>query len=295
MEDSADADPIRTYRFEHHAMATAFEVYLPDDSEGSAHALATALFSEIDLLEAELSRFREGSDIFRINRLRRGESTRVSLATFDCLSLAKDVCAATGGAFDVTVGPLMKAWMNPDGTIRQPGEADLRAARERVGSQHFELDPDSISVRALADGLHLDLGALGKGYALDQLAALLEARDLPDALLNAGDSTILGLGKPPGKDAWRITAGQRSVALSGQALSGSGFEVRGSHIMDPRTGTPAPVNRRRIIWALAPTAALADALSTAFMLMEDAEIADFCAGQEGVEAIFDTPPLAVED
>lgn len=276
-------------RFVHRAMATEFEVVIALDEgvdKGYAGQAAQAVFAEIDRLEDELSRFRPMSDISRINQLKAGERTPAGLATMDCLTLALAVQEATGGAFDVSVGPLMGIFRNGDGTPRTPQPEELIEAKKRVGRGVFELD-DTGFVTSLADGLTLDLGAVGKGYALDQGAALLAAWGVPRALLNAGDSTLLGMQPPQGQSGWPVTVGnavRRVIHLNERAVSGSGFQVRGAHIMNPRTLEPLPVKEERV-WACAPTAALSDALSTAFAVMSEEEIKAFCARVPEVEAV----------
>jgi thiamine biosynthesis lipoprotein len=156
-----------------------------------------------------------------------------------------------------------------------------------VGSQLFELDEAELKVTVQAGRMVFDLGAVGKGYALDQAAALLQDWGIENAFLNAGDSTLLALGNPPGEDAWQVTLadGARALTLKDRALSGSGFQVKGAHIMDPRTLRPVPVKESRS-YALAPSAALSDALSTAFMILSEAEVAALCERYAGqVEAL----------
>ena len=130
---------------------------------------------------------------------------------------------------------------------------------------------------------------MGKGYALDQCADLLADWKINHALLNAGDSTVLGIGAAPGQSGWTVTAGNRethAIILQNNALSGSGFHVKGAHIINPRTMRPVPPRAERT-WAMAPTAALSDALSTAFMLMQREEIDALCARHPGVVAFLD--------
>ncbi|HSJ01831.1 MAG: FAD:protein FMN transferase [Verrucomicrobium sp.] len=278
------------FRARHEAMATVFEIIIAQEGIDSAYAgnVADAVFAEIDRLEDELSRFRPMSDIWRVNHLRKGEKAPVGLAATDCLSLAKAVHAETGGAFDITIGPLMKIYRNDDGSPRTPQEEEEAFARQRVGIHVFDLD-DAGFVTAHVDYPLLDLGAVGKGYALDQAVQVLEDWSITNALLNAGDSSILAVGAPPGDEGWIVTVGNKEkipLRLTDRAVSGSGFQVKGAHIMNPRIMKPIPVSKDRI-WASAPTAALSDALSTAFTVMSRQETVAFCTRHSEVEAIWE--------
>jgi thiamine biosynthesis lipoprotein len=281
------------FRFQQNAMATTFEVIIgqADVDETYAAQAAEAVFAEIARLEDELSRFRHTSDIWRLSQLSAGQSIRVSLAAWDCLSLAKAMHEETGGAFDITIGPLMSLWRPGESGNPIPDEGDLARAREAVGAHRFELDPEDCRVIVRADHMIFDLGAVGKGYALDQAAEVLREWSIDDAFLNAGDSTLLALGHPPDEEAWTVTLseGAREMTLTNRALSGSGFAVKGAHIMDPRTLRPIPMKRSRT-YALAPTAALSDALSTAFAVMSAEEVAALCARHPEVEALEVEPP-----
>ena len=277
----ADAAALTSiHSFGYAAMATEFEVVIaqPGITEAAARSAADAVFAEIARLEEELSRFRPMSEIWRISSLRSGQSIVVDLATWDCLSLAKAVFKETAGAFDITVGPLMQLWRNPDGSARKPFDEEIEQARQRIGSHLFDLNEESMSVTVHADKLVLDLGGIGKGYALDQAVRLFDEHGIQHALISAGESTILALGHAPGCDGWPVTLHTiepRDMMLSEQALSCSGFAVKGSHIMNPRTAQPLPVSAARS-YVLAPTAALSDALSTAFMVMADDEVKALC-------------------
>jgi thiamine biosynthesis lipoprotein len=273
--------------FHAQAMATTFELVLVhEDGEYAAQA-AEAVFSEIARLEEELSRFRHTSDIWRLGLLKAGESMRLCLSAWDCLNLAKQVWRETSGAFDVTVGPLMNLWREMPGLPFDPQQEPLKSLIPSVGSQRFELDADELSIQVLATGMAFDLGAIGKGYALDQAAVLLGQWGLESAFLNAGDSTLLALDPPPGEEGWSVTLaeGAQQRFLCRQALSGSGFAVKGAHLMDPRQLKPLPLNAQRS-YAIAPSAALSDALSTAFMVMSQEEIAALCGRYPGqIEAM----------
>ena len=280
---------IQAHRFAHEAMNTEFEVIIAQEGMAYAEArhAAHAMFQEIDRLEEELSRFRPTSEIWRLSLLKAGESAVVDFATWDCLSLAKAVFEETNGAFDITVGPLMKMWRNPDGSARTPEPEEIAATRLRVGGHLYDLDPDRQRVTVHADGLMLDLGGVGKGYALDQSVRVLNDWDVHTALLNAGESTILGIGVPQEMEGWPVDLHldePKTVMLRDGALSCSGFAVQGNHLMNPRTGEPVPVRRSRS-YVQAPTAALSDALSTAFMIMQPDEIKALCERYPGVEAL----------
>jgi len=293
------------YRFAHHAMATEFQILIPSlgADEDYLERACQECFRDLDILESELSRYKEGSDISRINSLLEGQSTPVGMAAFDCLGLAKAMYYETEGAFDITVGPLMELWRGQGReALRQPSEAELTEIQQRVGSDLFELSDQAnvYEVSVKKAGVSIDLGALGKGYGLDQMARKLEEWQIRSAILSAGESTIFCLGSPPATDSlshdvnstvgWKMGAGQESVCLCNQALSGSGFEVQGGHIMNTRSGRPLPIEDRHA-WAVAPNAALADALSTSFLVMRRAEIEELCAKLEGVHAILPVDPV----
>jgi thiamine biosynthesis lipoprotein len=269
-------------------MATTFDVFINRDDADETYAAqaASAVFDEIRRLEDELSRFRASSDIYRLGQLKAGESLIVGMAAWDCLSLAKAMHEETSGAFDITIGPLMSLFVTSEGEPRQVSKDALEQARQIIGSHRFDLDEDTMRVTVHASNMIFDLGAMGKGYALDQAADLLQDWKVSNFVLNAGDSTILAIGAPSGKDAWPITlgGGAQRVTLSNRAVSGSGFAIKGAHIMNPRLFMPVPIQNRRT-YALAPTAALSDALSTAFMVMAPDEIKALCQRYDGVEAL----------
>lgn len=284
----SESTPPPHHRFTCHAMATTFDVFINRDDAGETYAgqAASAVFDEIRRLEDELSRFRASSDIHRLGRLQAGESLVVGMAAWDCLTLAKAMHEETRGAFDITIGPLMHLFVTADGEPRRVGKDVLDQARQIIGSHRFDLDDAGMRVTVHASDMIFDLGAMGKGYTLDQCADLLLDWKIPNFVLNAGDSTILAIGAPSGKAAWPVTlgGGAHRLDLSNRAVSGSGFAVQGAHIMNPRIFQPVPIQNRRT-YALAPTAALSDALSTAFMVMEPAEIQALCARYADVEAL----------
>ena len=278
IEQPRDLRDVR--RFSHEAMATVYEVYAVHADRQYAAQAAQATFDLVDRLERELSRFLPNSDITRINHLDAGKSTRVAPSTLECLVIARHLFDLTGGAFDVSIG---------------------------TGLPSLELDADDVLVRATTDGVQVDLGGIGKGYAVDLMAELLEEWGLERSLVHGGFSSVLALEAPAGRDGWPLTMSDPGLpsrvlahlSVRQTALSASGLR-KGDHIVDPRTGEP--VRGRIAAWVALPrpegagaeatvdegpriaAGAVTDALTTAFMLLRSEEIAAICARSPGLEA-----------
>jgi thiamine biosynthesis lipoprotein len=264
-----DAGEAVLHRFDHNAMACTFEIYVAGhDAKYAGHAAAAA-FAEVDRLEQLLSRFIPTSEIAQLNALEPGHSLRASLETIECLQIAAQLFADTAGAFDV---------------------AFRRADRS---APPLILDPRQHAIGVQVANVQIDLGGLGKGYAVDQVVARLREWSIAAAVVHSGRSTAYALGSPPGAAGWRMSlraaegaATLGTLTLRDRALSGSGQVLHGAHIVDPRTGQPVPAGR--CAWALADSAAVADGLSTAFMILSDAEVADVCGRRADATAILST-------
>jgi thiamine biosynthesis lipoprotein len=277
-------------RFSHEAMATTFEVIVVHEYDRYARQAAAAAFDEVDRLEADLSRFVENSDISRINNLPANKPLLIGLAAFECLQLSARIHTETDGAFDITIGSLLDCWRNEDGTPRTPSQKELNLARQRTGTGLLKLDEAEHTVELLAGPVQVDLGGIGKGFAVDRMAELLREWSIQTALISGGYSSVLALDAPAGTRGWPVAlsdpANRKQILarpnLKRRALSGSGLQ-KGGHIIDPRTAQP--VKGKRAAWACAPDAATADALSTAFMVMTPDEIKKYCLRHPDVMAM----------
>lgn len=280
-------------------MGTVFEVMLVEDDAQVAESAAYAVFQKVDKLEIQISRFLDASEVAMISRLKPGETYRVAPETLDLLLVATQVCAATRGAFDVTVGTIMDALREIKHRWGGLTEQERESALAACGMNRLIIDTENLLVAVKPDRLgrasplELDFGAVGKGYALDQACDLLsEDFGYADFLVHGGTSTVVARGSmgdglpgwPVGVGGdWRTRAGLDSVRLSGGAVSGSGFEVKGAHIVDVRHGVAAV--RHPAAWSYAPSAAVSDALSTAFLGLGWREIEAACAALPGSGAL----------
>lgn len=278
IEQPRDLRDVR--RFSHEAMATVYEVYAVHADRQYAAQAAQASFDLVDRLERELSRFLPNSDITRINHLDAGEKTVVAPSTLECLLIARHMFDLTDGAFDVSIG---------------------------TGLPSLELDPGESVVHATTRGVQVDLGGIGKGYAVDLMAELLEEWGLHASLAHGGFSSVLALEPPPGRDGWPLTLSDPSapsrvlarLTVRQTALGASGLR-KGDHIVDPRTGQAA--RERLAAWVAVPrpcesppdpvseqphraaAAAVTDALTTACMLLRHDQVEVLCRSSPGVEA-----------
>ena len=245
------------HQFNHAAMATHFQVRINCDERTYAAQAAQAAFDLVDSLEARLSRFRSNSDIARIGDLAPGEKMHLSEPAFACLQIAERMERATHGAFCATPAAL----------------------KSQLSLPQWSLLPDEQSILCLSGQLQFDLGAIGKGFALDRMAELLCQWDCPSFLLIAGGSSVLAGDPPAETPGWSCGLGEDHASqrflLTHASLSGSGLAVQGSHILDPRNGRPA--SRQMRAWALADTAAESDALSTACMVLSEPELEEVLA------------------
>ncbi|MFO0928867.1 MAG: FAD:protein FMN transferase [Gemmataceae bacterium] len=308
--DVAAVEEVALLRLGWRAMATRFEVLVPFGTPDAVPAAQEA-FELLDALEDQLTAYRDHSEVCRLNRDAFRRPVRVEAGLYGLLRLAADLHRESDGAFDVTSGRLIKAWGFFRGPRRVPDADELQAARAAVGMGNIDLDDVHRSIQFRCPGLEINLGSIGKGYALDRMAERLHARwNLPAILLHGGSSSVYAKGTPTGGEpgglgvtssgrGWRVRIRHpwiasrpiaevwlRDRALGTSAATFQYLRHQGrklGHILDPRTGWPA--GGLASVSVVAPTAALADGLSTAFYVAGIELARRYCAAHPGVGAI----------
>jgi thiamine biosynthesis lipoprotein len=283
-------------------MGSYFEVRLPSSTPGAVDLACRAL-DLIDALEAQMTVYRDDSEVSRLSATAHLQPVEVEPRLFALLELAVTLNRETAGAYDVTAGALSEAWGFTKGPKRVPDADCLAAALARTGSHHLRLDTARRRVAFDVEGVRINLGSIGKGYAIDRAVELVREYWWPtSALIHGGRSSLFALGSPPGRfgarweialrNPFRPEAPLGAVRLHDRALGTSGsafqqFECDGrvyGHLIDPRTGIP-PLGPASVT-VLAPTAALADALSTAFFLLGADAAAAYTEAHPGIGVLF---------
>jgi thiamine biosynthesis lipoprotein len=246
------------HRFSHQAMNTVFDIYVCHADGEYARQAAQAAFEMCDVLEGKFSRFIPNSEISLLNASAAQDYVAVSLEVYECIEISNRMSKETAGAFDPTMTPaLLKT---------NDSEDELP-----IGMDFVELDKTEHSIRFVVPGIMLDLGAVGKGYAVERMAGVLKEWEIGSAMISGGLSSICTSAAPAGLKGWAVAIRHpltkkivNELEISNICLSGSGLE-KGNHIIDPRTGRPA--TNTLAAWCMTKSAAVGDALSTAMMVM----------------------------
>ncbi|MBB5338799.1 FAD:protein FMN transferase [Tunturiibacter gelidoferens] len=272
---AATASEPRLFTTTHPAMGTEFSLYLYSRDPEVAAAASVEVFDEVDRIEQLLSNYRESSELTRINQNAGAGAVTTDPEMVDFLQQSEHWSRVSDGAFDITVGRLMKAWgfFRYDGRI--PMDAELEDLRAVTGWEKVKVDAAARTVQFTSPGIELDPGGIGKGFAVDAAVRILRADHITAAMLSAGSSTVYALGAPPHKTGWRVVVPGplpskktlsvitlRDTSLSSADCSQKNFTVAGHrycHIMDPRT--MRPVEGRIQVSVVAPSATVSDALS----------------------------------
>lgn len=279
-------------------MATRFEMLLYGDDVVALRAAGEEAIAEIERLEDQLSLYRPSSEIGVLNARAARGPVRVSPPVFALLQHASQLHKETGGAFDITIAPLVNCWGFMGGPGRWPTPEEVGEARSRVGMDLIFLNQGDQSVGFTREGVMLDLGAIGKGYAIECAAEILRETGVTSALIHGGTSTVYALGHPPESDYWKVALDQppalmvassialppvllKDEAVSVSAIWGRSFVREGKifgHVFDPRTGQPVADSVMAAV--ILPSATETDALSTALLI----------SGKNGYETITNLRP-----
>lgn len=276
----------QVFHLTHAAMGTEFTLDLYAKDQATAEHAGELAFDEIDRLEALLSNYRSDSELSRVAREAARGPVVTDPETFGFLERSVYWSRRSNGAFDITVGPLLRAWGFFFHHGAAPTEAELNAVRGKIGWQFLQLDASQRSVAfASHRQLELDPGSIGKGFAVDAVVRLLRENGVKAALISAGRSTVYGLGMPPGTAGWSVkvpdaahpgriasTVVLRDTSLSTGACTEKFFVQNGHrycHIFDPRTMRPVEGVLQSTV--IDPSATDSDALSTVAFVMKPSE------------------------
>jgi thiamine biosynthesis lipoprotein len=266
-------------------MGTVLEITLCDQRPETPQPIQQTLdglFAATARLESLLSTFSQDSPVSFLNAHAGQGAYTAPPEVVDLLTLSYRYWRLTHGTFDITVGPLMKVWSLASELQQPPSPTSLQQAQAKVGNDKIKIFPDA-RVMLMHVGMAIDLGGIGKGYALDQLVRTLQTQHINNALLDFGQSSIWALGSPPDAPQWRLLVqrptGQQVgvISLHNQALSvsasfGQAFSIQGQqygHVIDPRSGMP--LQRDLLACVVAPDATQAEALSKALLILGEKE------------------------
>jgi len=292
------AEPQR-FEFEEPHMGTRFRLvcYAPDAA--TAQRAAKEAFARVAFLDATMSDYNPASELMRLcakSAETAGEAVKVSPELFAVLMKANQISELSGGAFDVTIGPVVQLWRHARKTQRLPNTSELALARKRVGYKNVQLDAKARTVTLLVPGMRLDLGGIAKGYAADAMLEVCAKHGITSALAAAGGDVAVA-DAPPGRDAWSIdieplpgTKATRTLKLKNMAVSTSGDTqqfvvidgVRYSHVVDPRTGVG--LTGSRLVTVVAKRGTESDPLTKLAAVLPPGEAMPLLAKIDGVAA-----------
>jgi FAD:protein FMN transferase len=295
---SADRPVLKAHEFALSRMGTMFRIVLYESDASRARGAAMAAFDRIEELEAALSDYREDSEVTSLCRDGNAAPRGVSPELFEILDRSVQISRMTGGAFDVTIGPVVQLWRQARKSGRLPDPAEIAKAEVAVGYGNLELNRDARTVWLKAPGMKLDFGAIGKGYAADQAMAVLKSRGITRAYVEGGGDMMIGAA-PPGEPGWKIsirdpqTGSDRATEFlylhdTGVATSGDVFQhvdvggERYSHIVNPSSG--AGLRNAAEATVIAPDGTTADALATALCVMPIDQGMQLIESMEGASA-----------
>jgi thiamine biosynthesis lipoprotein len=265
-------------------MHTRFEIWIVHEDGVYAEQAAHNAFQGVDDLEQNLSRFITNSDISRLNNAPVNQPIRLDEETIRCLKYAETLNQVSMGVFDITVGPLVNLWkVKP-----APSEKSIKEAVHCIGVRHLRINAEENTAVRSCEDLQIDLGGIGKGFAVDRMAEQLREWDIDHAMIHGGASSVRASGRPHGHQGWPVQistpGGEHMLSrfeLRDEAMGASG-QIKGTHIIDPRTAQP--LSHHRAAWVRGPSATEMDGLSTAFMILNSEQIQDIVESNSKVSA-----------
>ena len=266
------------YEFEHQAMATRFSIQIVGEEYEDAETASMLCFQRLDALELVLSRFVPDSDISRINRMKSGDELLLDFETWDVLKKAIAIHQKTDGAFDIGVAEYVDVFRATKQGILSDFEMAnaMQSVFKKAQNASIYVDPETPKIYCVQEGMTFDLGAIGKGFALDQLSELLEEMSIKNYVINAGNSSVLAKGVSKNASCWSFpissTHEEFAVQLNNSAVSATGTFFQGDHIFDPRIGQNVCNSLYERVWVSSQSAALSDAYSTACFLLEKEQL-----------------------
>lgn len=277
-------------------MGTMFDIVVYHASRADAEQAVASAMDEIVRLDRVMTHFKGDSDLARLVREARSGLVAVEPSLYEVIQESIMFSRRSGGKFDVTIAPLLRAWKEAFAKGRRPSDAEVSAARRCVGYEKIETRAPN-RIRFHSDCIEIDLGGIGKGYAVDRAIAVLRAAGIRHALVNAGNSSIASIANPPGRRGWPVELGasvsgsrtlllrDTSISTSQQKLVPLPFESGSfGEILDPRTG--APVEGGMTVSVVAPSTTTSDALSTTLLMLSAEEGAKLLAQFADVSAIW---------
>jgi thiamine biosynthesis lipoprotein len=297
------ADSLVRYESSHQSMGTVFTVVVYGTKSEYLEEVTNQVFQEFDQLDDQMSNYKPESELSSINRDAARQAVIVEPGLFKLIQKSLEYSRASGGDFDITVGPLMKSWGFFRGQGRLPTKSELAEVLKRIGYQHVKLDASARTIRFDTPGIEIDLGAIAKGYAVDQAVKILRDAGIERAMISSGTSSLYALGSPPGESGWKISVRNPldpakaacGMRLQNLSLSVSGdyekfFKLGGktyAHIMDPHTGMP--VENMLSTAVVSPSATESDALSTSFFVAGPGPARAYLDAHPNLTAIFFLP------
>lgn len=255
-----------------HAMATRFELVLEGEDGVALRAAGEEALREIERVDQQLSRYRPDSEISLLNRHAADRPVRVSPPLFHLLEDCFRFSILTAGAFDVTVGPLVRLWRSAGQRGELPTPDEIEAARAVTGSANLRFDPENFTIGFARRGVEIDLGGYGKGYAIERAVEILRECGVTSGLLHGGTSSVAVIGSTPWPISLQDPLPPERIELCDQSLSvsaihGRKFEVGGreyGHVIDPATGQP--VGGALAAAAIGPSPSVCEVISTALLV-----------------------------